>query len=41
MIEYLVATSYELRMMQYMLYVLVLMNIAAEVIIEKSGIFVW
>ena len=41
MIEYLVATSYELWMIKYMLYFVALMTIAAEIVIEKSGIYVW
>ena len=40
MIEYLVATSYELWMIKYMLYFVALMTIAAEIVIEKSGICV-
>ena len=41
MIEYLVATSYELWMMLYVLYFVALMTVAAEIVIEKSGICVW
>ena len=37
-IEYLVATSYELWMIKYMLYFVALMTIAAEIVIEKSSI---
>ena len=41
MIEYLVATSYELWMIKYMLYFVALMTIAAEIVVEKSSICVW
>ena len=41
MIEYLVATSYELWMIKYMLYFAALMTIAAEIFVEKSSIYVW
>ena len=40
MIEYLVATSYKLWMIKYVLHFVALMTIAAEVIIEKSSICV-
>ena len=40
MIEYLLATSYELWMMSYVLYFVALMTIAVEIVIEKSGICV-
>ena len=40
-IEYLFATSHELCMMEHVLYFVVLMTVAAEIIIEKSGICVW
>ena len=40
-IQYLVATSYELWMIQYVLYFVALMTIAAEFVIEKSSICVW
>ena len=40
MIEYLVATSYELWMIKYMLYVAALMTIAAEIGVEKNSICV-
>ena len=38
MIEYLVATSYELWVIKYILYFVTLMTIAAEIVIEKSSI---
>ena len=38
MIEYLVATSYELWMIEYMLYFVALMAIAAEIVVEKNSI---
>ena len=41
MIEYLVATSYELWMMQYVLHFVALMTIAAEIVIEKRSICVF
>ena len=41
MIEYLVATSYEFWMIKYMLYVVALMTIAAEIGVEKNSICVW
>ena len=41
MIEYLVATSYELWMIKYMLYVVALVTIAAEIGVEKNSIYVW
>ena len=41
MIEYLVATSYELWMIKYMLYFVALMTIAVEIVVEKSSICVW
>ena len=41
MIEYLIATSYELWIMYYMVYFIALMTVAAEIVIEKSGICVW
>ena len=41
MIEYLVATSYELWVIKYMLYFVTLMPIAAEIIVEKISICVW
>ena len=41
MIEYLVATSYALWMMYYVLHFVVLMTIVAEIIVEKSSICVW
>ena len=41
MVEYLVATSYELLMIKYMLYFVALMTIAVEIVVEKSGICVW
>ena len=41
MIKYLVATSFELWMVQYVLYFVALMTIAAEIVIEKSSICVW
>ena len=41
MIEYLVATSYELWMIKCMLYFVALMTIAAEIIVEESSIYVW
>ena len=40
-IEYLVATSYELWMMYYVLYFVALMTTAVEFFIEKSSICVW
>ena len=39
-IQYLVATSYELWMMQYVLYFVALMTIAAEIVVVKSSICV-
>ena len=41
MIEYLVATSCELRMMQYVLYSVALMAIAVGIVVEKNSICVW
>ena len=41
MTEYLVATSYELWMMKYVLYFVALMTVAVEIVIEKSGRCVW
>ena len=41
MIEYLAGTSYELWMIKCMLYFVALMTIAAEIIVEKSSIYVW
>ena len=41
MIKYLVAMSFELWMVQYVLYFVALTIIAAEVVIEKSSICVW
>ena len=41
MIEYLVATSYALWMMYYVLHFVALMTIVAEIIVEKSSICVW
>ena len=41
MIEYLVATSYELWMIKYILYFVALMTIAVEITVEKSSICVW
>ena len=39
--EYLVATSYELWMIQYMLFWGALMTIAVEIVFEKSSECVW
>ena len=41
MIEYLVATSCELRMMQYVLCFVALMAMAAGIVVEKNSICVW
>ena len=42
MIEYLVATSHEFSMMQYVLYFVALMTVVtAEIVIEESGICLW
>ena len=41
MTEYLVATSYELWMIKYMLYFVTLMTIAVEIVVKKSSICVW
>ena len=41
MTAYLAATSYELWMVQYVLYFAALITIAAEFVIEKSSIYVW
>ena len=41
MTEYLVAMSYELWMMKYVLYFVALMTVAVEIVIEKSGRCVW
>ena len=41
MIEYLVATSYELWIIKNMIYFVALMTIAAEIAVEKSSIYVW
>ena len=41
MIEYLVATSYELWMIKYILYFVALMTITVEVVVKKSSICVW
>ena len=41
MIEYLVATSYELWMIKYMLYCVALMTITVEIVVKKSSICVW
>ena len=41
MIEYLVATSYQLWMMQYVLNFAALMSVAGEIVIEKSSICKW
>ena len=41
MIEYLVATSFGLWIMWYVLYFVALMTIVAEIVIEKSSICVW
>ena len=41
MIKYLVATSFELWMVQYVLYFVALTTIAAEIVIEKSSMCVW
>ena len=41
MIEYLVATSYQLWMMQYVLNFVALMSVAGEIVIEKSSICKW
>ena len=40
MIEYLVAMSYELWMIKYILYFVALMTIAVEITVEKSSICV-
>ena len=40
MIEYLVATSYELWMIKYMLYFVALVTNAAEIVVEKSSMCV-
>ena len=40
MIEYLIAMSYGLWMIKYMLYFVALMAIAAEIVVDKSSIFV-
>ena len=41
MIEYLVASSYQLWMMQYVLNFVALMSVAGEIVIEKSSICKW
>ena len=41
MIEYLVAMSYELWMMQQELYFVALKTIAAEIVLGKSNTCVW
>ena len=41
MIEYLVATSYELWMIKYMLCFVALITITVTVVVKKSSICVW
>ena len=41
MTEYLVAISYELCMMYYVLYFMALMDVPVGINIEKSGMCVW